>query len=186
MKNIRLVLTVGLLLVVMSACTRTVASQVDQMVVDPENPVLTLFYITKTKTSPDARVIPNCSGEYLIKVERSVWNKPSLKETMDDLFNSEMLADTGGYTADEIANKKLDVATTDDNVADSEIKYPLKVVHLTHSKDSVSDLCDASRAHEQITETVRAYSGANPFQISLDGTLKKWECFGNSASYCKK
>lgn len=174
----RVKIIIGVFLVIATACGEARISQNGESNVSGR--VLSLNYVTTTQISPDAKRIPECDGEFLIKVQKNVWSRPSLQGTIDALFRSELMEDAGGSTSALISNKDIFV----EDIIVPEEKTGIFRVDLK-SKDAPVNNCEASRAHEQITETVRQYAGSSAFQIRLNGSLKEWECLGSSAAYCK-
>lgn len=146
------------------------------------------FYLlsaTKPETA-DTRKI-GCE-EYLVPITKGLSKKSTLEEVVKKLLE----ADPKEYgdnllTATAFTDKYIKL----DSVNDPEkptATDPVRVRLVTATTGGIAGVCDVPRIKEQITETVRKYaeSKSGPYQITLNGNIKNWECLGNESGFCKK
>lgn len=145
----------------------------------------TIFMVSQVE-SPGAKKI-GCD-EYLVPKVKELEGEATLENVMRALLGSkpsEFGADVLSATAFTDGYIQLDEVQEPPEPKNTD---PFRVRLKTNPAAGLTGACDAPRIKEQITETIRAYTdtkGGAPFQITLNGKLRSWECLGDESGKCK-
>lgn len=144
----------------------------------------TLYFLSE-QARPDAKKI-GCE-EYLVPIKKNFSGKIMVDEIVKTLLNE----DPKKYgddltTATAFIEKYIQYESSIDPEKPT-ASDPIRVRLITASQGGIAGVCDVPRIKEQMTETVRAYASqkGGPFQITLNGSVRNWECLGDESGNCK-